>query len=77
MLFVIVSVMVYLPLDSNQRVYLRRLDFNLLVSVNNILLVTVYWQLEWFACNCIPISGFTCGDWISICSYSVVCSVSS
>ncbi len=78
MLFVTVLAMVYLLLDSNQRVYLRRLDSNVLVSVNNILLVTVYWQLEWFTCDCIPISRFTCGEWdISICSYSLACSVSS
>ncbi len=45
-LFVAVLVMVYLRLYSNQLVYLWRLDSNLLVSVNldNILLVTVYWQ---------------------------------
>ena len=41
MLFVTVLVMVYLRLDSNEQVYLLRLDPNLLVSVSNIFLVTV------------------------------------
>ena len=77
MLFVTVLVMVYLRLDSNQRVYLRRLDSNMLVSVNNILLMTVYWQLEWFTCDCIPISWCICGEWISICQLVVLVAVNN
>ncbi len=46
MLFVTVLAMVYLRFYSNQRFYLRKLDSNLLVSVSNILRVTVYWQLN-------------------------------